>query len=121
MRALQERRETVLRVIIEDYIARAVPVASSAIVERYGLKVSTATIRNDMAQLEEEGLIAAPHTSAGRIPTDSGYRLFVDRITEVRPLSRAERRAMEAERETIDAAMSMIEGSARSMGIQVTE
>jgi heat-inducible transcriptional repressor len=63
-------------------------------VERHHLGVSPATIRNDMAALEEEGLIAQPHTSAGRVPTDKGYRLFVDRLAAVKPLSPAERRAI---------------------------
>src|SRR6185503_228698 len=63
--------------------------------ERHNLGVSPATIRNDMAVLEEEGYIAQPHTSAGRIPTDKGYRLFVDRLSTIKPLSQAERRAIE--------------------------
>ncbi len=91
MRALQERRETVLRVIIEDYIARAVPVASSAIVERYGLRVSTATIRNDMAYLEQEGYIMHPHRSAGSVPTDKAYRYYVELIGEEIELPPVER------------------------------
>jgi len=69
--ALKERRETVLRVIIEDYITRVVPVASSAVVKKYGLKVSPATIRNDTAYLEREGYVIHPHRSAGSVPTDN--------------------------------------------------
>jgi heat-inducible transcriptional repressor len=80
--ATGERRETVLRVIIEDYITRGVPVASNAIVERHGLKVSTATIRNDTAYLEREGYIIHPHRSAGSIPTDKAYRYYVELIGE---------------------------------------
>ena len=79
---LKERRETVLRVIIEDYITRAVPVASSAIVEKHGLKVSPATIRNDTAYLEREGYVIHPHRSAGSIPTDKAYRYYVELIGE---------------------------------------
>jgi len=79
---LRERRETVLRVIIEDYITRAVPVASNAIVERYGLQVSPATIRNDTAYLEREGYVIRPHRSAGSIPTDKAYRYYVELIGE---------------------------------------
>lgn len=90
----EQRRLEVLRAIVEDYVNSREPVGSKALVERHQLGVSSATIRNDMAALEEEGLIAAPHTSAGRIPTDKGYRTFVDRITEVKPLSAAERRAI---------------------------
>jgi heat-inducible transcriptional repressor len=71
------------------------PVGSKSLVDRHHLDVSPATIRNDMAVLEEQGYIAQPHTSAGRIPTDKGYRLFVDRLSGVKPLSAAERRAIE--------------------------
>jgi heat-inducible transcriptional repressor len=91
-----ERRFQVLRAIVADYVSSNEPVASKGIVERHNLGVSSATVRNDMAALEEEGYIAQPHTSAGRIPTDKGYRLFVDRLSEVKPLSGAERRAIEA-------------------------
>ena len=76
-----------LRAIVEDYVATQEPVGSKALVERHDLGVSPATIRNDMAALEDEGYIAQPHTSAGRIPTDKGYRLFVDRLATVKPLS----------------------------------
>ncbi|GAA1348410.1 heat-inducible transcriptional repressor HrcA [Falsarthrobacter nasiphocae] len=89
-----ERRLAVLRAIVGDYVCTREPVGSKALADRHHLGVSPATIRNDMAVLEEEGLITAPHTSAGRIPTDRGYRLFVDRISEVKPLSAAERNAI---------------------------
>jgi heat-inducible transcriptional repressor len=91
-----ERRFAVLRAIVADYVATHEPVGSKMIVERHNLGVSSATVRNDMAVLEEDGLIAQPHTSAGRVPTDKGYRLFVDRLTQVKPLSAAERRAVQA-------------------------
>ncbi len=91
---LEERRLAVLRAIVEDYVATHEPVGSKALVERHNLGVSPATIRNDMAALEEEGFIAQPHTSAGRVPTDLGYRLFVDRLSGVKPLSAPERRAI---------------------------
>ncbi|NPC98362.1 heat-inducible transcriptional repressor HrcA [Nocardioides sp. zg-DK7169] len=90
----EDRRLAVLRAIVEDYVATEEPVGSKALVERHGLGVSPATVRNDMAALEDEGLITQPHTSAGRVPTDKGYRLFVDRLTTVRPMSSAERRAI---------------------------
>src|SRR5881398_3302364 len=91
---LDERKLEVLRAIVEDYVSTQEPVGSKALVERHNLGVSPATIRNDMAALEEEGYIAQPHTSAGRVPTDAGYRLFVDRLTSLKPLSAAERRAI---------------------------
>ncbi|RHW24556.1 heat-inducible transcriptional repressor HrcA [Nocardioides immobilis] len=90
----EDRRLAVLRAIVEDYVATEEPVGSKALVERHGLNVSPATIRNDMAALEDEGYLAQPHTSAGRVPTDKGYRLFVDRLTTVKPMSSAERRAI---------------------------
>jgi heat-inducible transcriptional repressor len=90
----EDRRLAVLRAIVEDYVSTREPVGSKALVERHRLGVSPATVRNDMAALEEEGLIAQPHTSAGRIPTDKGYRFFVDRLTQVKPMSPAERRAI---------------------------
>ena len=93
---VSERSLAVLRVIVQDYVASREPVGSKSIVERHAFGVSAATIRNDMALLEEEELIAAPHTSSGRIPTDKGYRVFVDQLTELRPLSPAQRHAIEA-------------------------
>jgi heat-inducible transcriptional repressor len=92
---LDERKLAVLRAIVEDYVSTTEPVGSKSLVDRHGLDVSPATIRNDMAVLEEQGFIQQPHTSAGRIPTDKGYRLFVDRLSGVKPLSAAERRAIE--------------------------
>jgi heat-inducible transcriptional repressor len=93
---LDERKLAVLRAIVEDYVSTTEPVGSKSLVDRHGLDVSPATIRNDMAVLEEQGFIAQPHTSAGRIPTDKGYRLFVDRLSSIKPMSAAERRAIEA-------------------------
>ncbi|WP_167051379.1 heat-inducible transcriptional repressor HrcA [Salinibacterium sp. ZJ77] len=93
---VSERSLAVLRVIVQDYVSTREPVGSKSIVERHAFGVSSATIRNDMAQLEEDGLIAAPHTSSGRIPTDKGYRVFVDQLTELRPLSTAQRNAIES-------------------------
>ena len=93
---LDERKLTVLRAIVEDYVSTTEPVGSKSLVDRHHFDVSSATIRNDMAVLEEQGFIAQPHTSAGRIPTDKGYRLFVDRLSNVKPLSAAERRAIES-------------------------
>ncbi len=90
----EPRKLEVLRAIVEDYVHTREPVGSKALVERHHLGVSSATIRNDMAALEDEGLIMAPHTSSGRIPTDKGYRLFVDQLSTVKPLSAAERRAI---------------------------
>ena len=91
---VEDRKLNVLRAIVEDYVATQEPVGSKALVDRHQLGVSPATVRNDMAALEEEGFITQPHTSAGRIPTDKGYRLFVDRLSGVKPLSAPEKRAI---------------------------
>jgi heat-inducible transcriptional repressor len=91
-----DRGLQVLRAIVQDFVDTREPVGSKAIVDRHAFGVSAATIRNDMALLEDEDLIAAPHTSSGRVPTDKGYRVFVDHLAEVRPLSPAQRNAISA-------------------------
>ncbi len=78
---LDDRKTAILRAVVEEYIATAQPVGSSHIAASHGVQVSSATVRNDMAFLEQEGYLAQPHTSAGRIPTDKGYRFFVDHLT----------------------------------------
>ncbi len=90
------RRLEILRAIVDEYVATQEPVGSKAIADRHGLGISPATIRNEMALLEDEGLITQPHTSAGRIPTDRGYRVFVDKLATIKPLSAPERRAIES-------------------------
>ena len=92
---MQERQLEILRAIVDEYVATQEPVGSKVIAERHPLGVSPATIRNDMAILEDAGLITQPHTSAGRIPTNNGYRLFVYKLATIKPLSVAERRAIE--------------------------
>jgi heat-inducible transcriptional repressor len=92
---MSSRRLEILRAIVDEYVATQEPVGSKSIADRHGLGISPATIRNEMAVLEDEGLITQPHTSAGRIPTDLGYRVFVDKLATVKPLSGAERRAIE--------------------------
>lgn len=94
MSSTEDRRFEVLRAIVADYVSTQEPVGSKALVDRHHLAVSSATVRNDMAVLEADGYIAQPHTSSGRIPTEKGYRQFVDRIAQVKPLSGAERRAI---------------------------
>ncbi|MDE0547017.1 heat-inducible transcriptional repressor HrcA [Microbacterium sp. C7(2022)] len=91
---VSERGLQVLRAIVQDYVDTHEPVGSKTIVDRHAFGVSAATIRNDMALLEDEELIVAPHTSSGRIPTDKGYRVFVDHLAELRPLSSAQRAAI---------------------------
>ncbi|MGF2947835.1 heat-inducible transcriptional repressor HrcA [Microbacterium alcoholitolerans] len=91
-----ERGLEVLRAIVQDYVATREPVGSKSIVERHAFGVSAATIRNDMALLEDEDLIVAPHTSSGRVPTDKGYRVFVNHLAQLRPLSSGQRSAIES-------------------------
>ncbi len=93
---MDERKLQILGAIVEDYVSTREPVGSKSLLDRHDLGVSAATVRNDMSVLEEEGLIAQPHTSAGRVPTDKGYRTFVDQIAQVKPLSGPERRAIES-------------------------
>ncbi len=94
MGSADDRRFEVLRAIVADFVATKEPIGSKTLVERHNLGVSSATVRNDMAVLEAEGYITQPHTSSGRVPTEKGYREFVDRLDDVKPLSSAERRAI---------------------------
>ena len=91
---LPNRKMDILKAVIEDYIATAVPVGSRTIARRYMSGLSAATIRNEMADLEEMGYLIQPHTSAGRIPTDKAYRLYVDRLLEIKPLGEEQNNAV---------------------------
>jgi len=84
---LGERKLRILQAIIEDYVMSGEPVGSRTIAKKYNLGISSATIRNEMADLEEMGYLKQPHTSAGRIPSDKAYRLYVDHLMEVRSLT----------------------------------
>jgi len=87
---LDLRAQAILRAVIEEYVTTAAPVGSQALVERYRLGVSSATVRNVLAELENAGLLSHPHTSAGRVPTDNGYRFYVESITDQVPLPQVE-------------------------------
>jgi heat-inducible transcriptional repressor len=91
---LSQRRQTVLRLVVREHISTAMPVSSKTISERYSLGVSPATIRNEMAILEEQGYLTHPHTSAGRVPTEKGYRYFVEKLMGESRLSPDERRTI---------------------------
>jgi len=93
--AMVSRQLEILKAIVDEYVATEEPVGSKTIASRAGLGISPATIRNEMAVLEDAGLITQPHTSAGRIPTNKGYRVFVDQLDQIKPLSNAERKAIE--------------------------
>jgi heat-inducible transcriptional repressor len=92
MTELDERKAAILRTIVEHYVDSAQPVGSQTVTQTAGLGVSAATVRNEMSVLERDGFIAQPHTSAGRVPTDSGYRYYVDHLSGVGALPPAERR-----------------------------
>ncbi|PWQ97233.1 heat-inducible transcriptional repressor HrcA [Leucothrix pacifica] len=92
---LNERAQQLLKVLIEGYIVDGAPVGSSTLAKRSGLKISPATVRNVMALLEDQGYIHAPHTSAGRIPTARGYRLFVDSLVNVQELDQSDLHTMQ--------------------------
>lgn len=92
----ETRRQKILAAIVEQYIATGEPVGSKALLDKLDVSVSSATIRNDMAALTQMGFIYQPHTSAGRIPTQSGYRYYVDNLMRVRELGETERRHIEA-------------------------
>ena len=94
MGSADDRRFEVLRAIVADFVATQEPIGSKSLVERHNLGVSSATVRNDMAVLEAEGYITQPHTSSGRVPTEKGYREFVDRLEDIKPLSTSERTAI---------------------------
>ena len=107
----QTRRMQVLRAVVEDYIRSQEPVGSSALIARHNLKVSSATIRKDMAALEDEGFLTQPHTSAGRVPTERGYRYFVDSLSELVPLTEPQREAI---RTLLDGSVNLQDALQRS-------
>ena len=92
---LTERRAAILGMVVSEYINTAEPVSSRAIVARNHLDVSTATIRNELARLEEDGYITQPYTSAGRVPSDLGYRTFVEMLMAEEPVRADEQRTIE--------------------------
>lgn len=121
--ALNDRAKHLLKILIEGYISDGQPIGSTLLAKRSGLDLSPATIRNVMASLEEEGYIHAPHTSAGRIPTSQGYRLFVDSLINVTPLADQECESLENElehsssNEIIHSASNLLSGLTQLTGI----
>jgi len=97
MNKATRRKEKILQVVISHYVRTAKPVASGVIVKEYGFPFSSATVRNVLAELEEEGYLTHPYTSAGRIPTDKGYRFYVDGLMEAARLTKEEERRIERE------------------------
>jgi len=112
---LSDRARHLLKVLVERYIQDGQPVGSRTLSKSPGLDLSPATIRNVMADLEEMGLVVAPHTSAGRVPTPKGIRLFVDALLKVQPMSDAEIRRLQAEMDAIRSGDGDIVGSASTL------
>jgi len=105
MEELSARHQTILKVIVSEYIASARPVGSDTVVEKYDVKVSPATVRNVMAALEMAGYIYHPHTSAGRVPSDRGYRFFVDRLMDTTELRPEEQRTISQQLQQVELAL----------------
>src|SRR5512144_478873 len=99
---LSERAQTLLKILVERYIAEGQPVGSRALSRFSPLELSPATIRNVMADLEEMGFVTSPHTSAGRVPTPKGYRLFVDTLLTVQPLEQQQTELMQGQLQVAD-------------------
>ncbi len=114
---MADRKKAILRAVTDDYISTAEPVGSRTIARKYGLGVSSATIRNEMADLEEEGYLEQPHVSAGRIPSDKGYRFYVDSLMPERNLTGLEEKKIRAEcAKRSDEIQSLIRATAKVLG-----
>lgn len=119
---LSERERDVLAAVVRAYVETAEPAGSRTLARRFELGVSPATIRNTMADLEAKGYLAHPHTSAGRVPTDSAYRFFVDQIVQPQALTARERAAIERQVwSQVSGVERIIESAARALGLLVSE
>jgi transcriptional regulator of heat shock response len=112
---LTQRQKNLLSVVVKEFTETAVPVGSKHIAKKYGLDFSPATIRSEMNDLEDAGYLFQPHTSAGRIPTDKGYRYFVERIMPDRDLSKAEQKKLQAELLKLKAKNTRLERTAAKL------
>src|SRR5271163_720472 len=124
---LDKRKAYILATVVYEYIQTAEPVGSVTLTQKYNLGVSSATIRNEMAELEAGGYLVQPHTSAGRVPSDSGYRTYVDRLMQPEPLDASDARQIRdefqaASREldgVIDQATRLLSGLSRNLAIAI--
>ena len=113
---LDDRKKRVLQAIIDDYVATNEPVGSKSLIERHNFQVSSATLRNDMAELERLGFIEKPHTSAGRIPSDLGYREYVDSLMKIDTLTQKEQQEIESNISgTVDEAAELIKSATHTL------
>ena len=112
---LTERQKNILSVVVKEYTDLAMPVGSKHISRKYKFDLSPATIRNEMNELEDTGYLFQPHTSAGRIPTDKGYRYFVEKIMPDKELSKAEQKKLQAELLKLKAKNTRLERTAAKL------
>ncbi len=112
---LTDRQKNLLSVVVKEYTENAVPVGSKYIAKKYGFNISPATIRSEMNELENAGYLFQPHTSAGRIPTDKGYRYFVEKIMPDRELSKSEQKKLQAELLKLKAKNTRLERTAAKL------
>ncbi len=115
MDSQQSRRDRILRAVILEYVAAAEPVGSEMLAQKYEFGVRSATIRNELAELSDSGLLEQPHTSAGRVPSDLGYRYFVDRLIQQRLPSADERKRVQDVTESDDVLQSLLTDTARAL------
>ncbi len=115
MSELDPRKQAILRAIVVEYVSQAEPIASEALVQKYDLGVRSATVRNEMAELSELGMLEQPHTSAGRVPSDLGYRFYVDRLVEVREPDSASKSAIDDASDEGEALQELLRETIRSL------
>ena len=114
---ISERKQFLLEIIIKEYLKTAMPVSSGVLVEKYKLDISTATVRNEMMELEEEGYIYQPHTSAGRVPTELAYELFLNGLKE----DKKKKELKESENETLESLFKHEEAAQRQTAKAIAE
>ena len=118
---LDERKKRILKVVTDDYISSAEPVGSRTIARRYDLGLSPATIRNEMADLEEGGFLEQPHTSAGRVPSERGYRYYVDALMAVRQITDPELKSIYRELENYHQEIESLIHQTSKILVQMTQ
>ena len=121
MHELDPRKQRLLRAIVVEYVIGAEPVASEQLVQRYDLGVKSATVRNEMAEMSDMGLLEQPHTSAGRIPSDSGYRFYVDRLIVERTIDEGQQKALQHATEDTEALQDLLRDTAKVLSRATTQ